>query len=164
MEMAAVLENAERLFGSWEGPQLPRIEPPATPEEGYHLTEDLTDHAVSWMRQQKALPPARLDELEERWAAASLHEAADGTLWVGDDALPGAVDAHQHWGIYNPLDVDAVSESRAAAQGGVTTGITDLLASAFTWPLARPVAATPWTKPTSSSWCRSSPTCRSRRN
>ncbi len=33
------------------------VEPPATAEEGYHLTEDLTDHAVSWMRQQKALMP-----------------------------------------------------------------------------------------------------------
>ncbi len=33
------------------------VEPPATPEEGYHLTEDLTDRAVSWMRQQKALMP-----------------------------------------------------------------------------------------------------------
>ncbi len=33
------------------------IEPPATAEEGYHLTEDLTDHAVSWVRQQKALMP-----------------------------------------------------------------------------------------------------------
>ena len=33
------------------------IEPPATAEEGYHLTEDLTDHAVNWMRQQKALMP-----------------------------------------------------------------------------------------------------------
>jgi arylsulfatase A-like enzyme len=33
------------------------IEPPATAEEGYHLTDDLTDHAVSWMRQQKALMP-----------------------------------------------------------------------------------------------------------
>ncbi|MFC2153280.1 dihydroorotase family protein [Actinomycetota bacterium] len=39
-------------------------------------------------------------------------------------AFPGVVDAHQHWGIYNPLDEDAQSESRAAAQGGVTTGIT----------------------------------------
>lgn len=39
-------------------------------------------------------------------------------------AFPGVVDAHQHWGIYNPLDRDAESESRAAAQGGVTTGIT----------------------------------------
>ena len=33
------------------------IEPPATPEEGYHLTEDLADRAISWMRQQKALMP-----------------------------------------------------------------------------------------------------------
>jgi arylsulfatase len=33
------------------------VEPPATPEEGYHLTEDLADRAISWMRQQKALMP-----------------------------------------------------------------------------------------------------------
>ncbi len=33
------------------------VEPPATPEEGYHLTEDLADHAISWVRQQKALMP-----------------------------------------------------------------------------------------------------------
>ena len=33
------------------------IEPPATAEEGYHLTEDLADRAVSWIRQQKALMP-----------------------------------------------------------------------------------------------------------
>ncbi len=33
------------------------IDPPATAEEGYHLTEDLADHAVSWIRQQKALMP-----------------------------------------------------------------------------------------------------------
>jgi arylsulfatase A-like enzyme len=33
------------------------VEPPATPEEGYHLTEDLADRAVGWMRQQKALMP-----------------------------------------------------------------------------------------------------------
>ncbi len=41
-------------------------------------------------------------------------------------AFPGVVDAHQHWGIYNPLEDDAASESRACAQGGVTTGITYL--------------------------------------
>ena len=39
-------------------------------------------------------------------------------------AFPGVVDAHQHWGIYNPLEADAVTESRACAQGGVTTAIT----------------------------------------
>ena len=33
------------------------IEPPATEEEGYHLTEDLADQCVSWIRQQKALMP-----------------------------------------------------------------------------------------------------------
>ncbi|MCU0507797.1 MAG: sulfatase-like hydrolase/transferase [Anaerolineae bacterium] len=33
------------------------VEPPATPEEGYHLTEDLADHAVSWIHTQKALMP-----------------------------------------------------------------------------------------------------------
>lgn len=33
------------------------VEPPATPEEGYHLTEDLADHASTWIRTQKALMP-----------------------------------------------------------------------------------------------------------
>ena len=31
------------------------IEPPRTPEQGYHLTEDMTDRAIGWIRQQKAL-------------------------------------------------------------------------------------------------------------
>ncbi len=35
------------------------VEPPATPEEGYHLTEDLADRACAWVRQQKALMPDR---------------------------------------------------------------------------------------------------------
>jgi arylsulfatase A-like enzyme len=33
------------------------IEPDRTPEEGYHLTEDLADRAIDWVRQQKALMP-----------------------------------------------------------------------------------------------------------
>ncbi len=33
------------------------IEPPKTAAEGYHLTEDLTDKAIAWTRQQKALLP-----------------------------------------------------------------------------------------------------------
>ncbi|MBV9721482.1 MAG: sulfatase-like hydrolase/transferase, partial [Mycobacterium sp.] len=33
------------------------VEPPKTPEEGYTLTADLADHAVTWVRQQKALTP-----------------------------------------------------------------------------------------------------------
>ena len=31
------------------------VEQPKSPDEGYHLTEDLTDRAISWIRQQKAL-------------------------------------------------------------------------------------------------------------
>ena len=33
------------------------IEPDRTPEEGYHFTEDMTDRAIDWIRQQKALMP-----------------------------------------------------------------------------------------------------------
>jgi arylsulfatase A-like enzyme len=33
------------------------VEPPKTPEEGYHLTEDLADHAINWVRSQEALMP-----------------------------------------------------------------------------------------------------------
>jgi allantoinase len=44
----------------------------------------------------------------------------DGKGWL---AFPGVVDAHMHTGIYSPLEEDAVSESRAAAQGGVTSSL-----------------------------------------
>ncbi|MFB9903904.1 arylsulfatase [Allokutzneria oryzae] len=35
------------------------VEPDRTPEEGYHLTEDLADRAIGWIRQQKALTPSK---------------------------------------------------------------------------------------------------------
>jgi len=38
-------------------------------------------------------------------------------------AFPGLVDAHMHVGIYQSLEQDAPSESRAAAMGGVTTSL-----------------------------------------
>lgn len=38
-------------------------------------------------------------------------------------AMPGAVDAHMHTGIYSPLAEDALTESRAAAMGGVTSSL-----------------------------------------
>ncbi|MBO0785708.1 MAG: dihydroorotase family protein [Actinobacteria bacterium] len=53
--------------------------------------------------------------------AGSAAEVVDAS---GRLVFPGVVDAHQHWGIYNPLAEDTVSESRACAQGGVTTGLT----------------------------------------
>jgi arylsulfatase A-like enzyme len=33
------------------------VEPPKTPEKGYHLTEDLADHVVTWIRTQKSIMP-----------------------------------------------------------------------------------------------------------
>lgn len=33
------------------------IEAPKTPEQGYHLVEDMTDKAIGWIQQQKALAP-----------------------------------------------------------------------------------------------------------
>jgi allantoinase len=38
-------------------------------------------------------------------------------------AFPGVVDAHMHSGIYSPLAEDAVTESQAAAMGGVTSSL-----------------------------------------
>ncbi|WP_062310961.1 arylsulfatase [Demequina rhizosphaerae] len=35
------------------------VDPPATAEEGYHLTEDLADRAIAWIRAQKSLMPDR---------------------------------------------------------------------------------------------------------
>ncbi len=33
------------------------VKPDKTPEEGYHLTEDMTDKAITWIRSQKSLMP-----------------------------------------------------------------------------------------------------------
>ena len=33
------------------------VEPDRSPEQGYHFTEDMTDRAIEWIRQQKALMP-----------------------------------------------------------------------------------------------------------
>ena len=51
---------------------------------------------------------------------AEANEVLDGG---GLLAFPGVVDAHMHFGIYHPLTEDIVSESRTAATGGVTSGI-----------------------------------------
>jgi arylsulfatase A-like enzyme len=36
-----------------------RVEPWGSPEDGYHLTEDLTDKTIAWVHQQKALVPGK---------------------------------------------------------------------------------------------------------
>ncbi|MGC5015816.1 dihydroorotase [Streptosporangium sp. DT93] len=58
--------------------------------------------------------------------AAGIDPAQGRTVVDGGGrlAFPGVVDAHQHWGIYNPLATDTETESRACAQGGVTSALT----------------------------------------
>ena len=51
---------------------------------------------------------------------ASALEVVDARGLLG---FPGLVDAHMHTGIYSPLEQDAITESRAAAQGGVTSSL-----------------------------------------
>lgn len=58
-------------------------------------------------------------------------DAAEVVDAAGRALFPGVVDVHQHWGIYNELGEDAESESRASAQGGVTSGITYIRTGAY---------------------------------
>jgi len=36
-----------------------RVDPPRTPEQGYHLSDDLTDRAIAWVRDQQTSTPDR---------------------------------------------------------------------------------------------------------
>jgi len=69
---------------------------------------DIAIGGEKFARIGKNLPPSE---------ARSVYDAK------GRLAFPGVVDAHMHTGIYSPLAEDAVSESRAAAQGGVTSSL-----------------------------------------
>ncbi len=68
-----------------------------------------------------AVKNGKIEEISAGIDVSRAERVVDGG---GKLAFPGAVDAHQHWGIYNPLGEDADTESRASVQGGVTSGIT----------------------------------------
>jgi len=70
----------------------------------------------------------RFAAVEESIDPARATEVVDAG---GKPMFPGVVDVHQHWGIYNELSEDAGSESQAAAQGGVTSGITYIRTGAY---------------------------------
>jgi len=67
-----------------------------------------------------AVKDGKVAGLEADIAPGRAAEVVDGRNRL---AFPGLVDPHMHCGIYSPLAEDAVTESRAAAQGGVTTSI-----------------------------------------
>ncbi|MGB8149677.1 MAG: arylsulfatase [Candidatus Cybelea sp.] len=58
----------------WE-PSLVRnttlVQPPKTPEQGYHLSEDLADDAVDWLRKHKAFQPDK--PFFMYWATGAVH-------------------------------------------------------------------------------------------
>ncbi|KHK96658.1 arylsulfatase [Microbacterium mangrovi] len=45
--------------------------PPKTPEEGYHLSEDIADDAIGWLRNHKALTPDK--PFFMYWATGAIH-------------------------------------------------------------------------------------------
>jgi allantoinase len=63
----------------------------------------------------------RFARIEPAIAPSDARQVVDGR---GMLAFPGLVDAHMHMGIYQPLEVDARNESKAAACGGVTSALT----------------------------------------
>ncbi len=67
-----------------------------------------------------AVAGGKVASLQAGIAQDAATEVVDGRNRL---AFPGLVDPHMHCGIYSPLAEDAVTESRAAAQGGVTSSI-----------------------------------------
>jgi allantoinase len=67
-----------------------------------------------------AVTDGRIANVAPGLAVERAKEVWDGR---GRLAFPGVVDAHMHSGIYSPLAEDAVTESKAAAIGGVTSSL-----------------------------------------
>jgi arylsulfatase A-like enzyme len=47
------------------------VPPPKTPEEGYHLSEDLADDAIAWLRKHRAFEPDK--PFFMYWASGAIH-------------------------------------------------------------------------------------------
>ena len=67
-----------------------------------------------------AIKDGKIERLAPDVAVEQAEQTFDGRNYL---AFPGCVDAHMHIGIYSPLHEDAVSESKAAAMGGVTSSL-----------------------------------------
>ena len=67
-----------------------------------------------------AVKDGKVDRIAPDIRAEQGKESFDARNYL---AFPGCVDAHMHVGIYQPLAQDAVSESKAAAMGGVTSSL-----------------------------------------
>ncbi len=92
------------------------IDPPKTPEEGYHLSEDLVDHAIQFIRESKSIRPDRPFFTYLSWGAThSPHQAPQAYL----DKYRGAFDdgwdeARAAW-FERQLDMGIVPQSTELA-------------------------------------------------
>jgi allantoinase len=77
-------------------------------------------HARAVEEADIAVTGEKFSKVGRNLPAAEAKAVYDAKGWL---AFPGVIDAHMHTGIYSPLEEDAVSESCAAAQGGVTTSL-----------------------------------------
>jgi allantoinase len=71
-------------------------------------------------RQDVAISDGKFKLIADSIDPATAQTVVDAKCLLG---FPGLVDAHMHTGIYSPLAEDADTESRAAAQGGVTSSL-----------------------------------------
>ncbi len=67
-----------------------------------------------------AIKDGKIVKVAAEIKAETAAKVVDGKMKL---AFPGLVDPHMHCGIYAPLNEDAVTESKAAAQGGVTSSL-----------------------------------------
>ena len=67
-----------------------------------------------------AIKDGRIEGLAPDFPTDQAEQIFDGKNYL---AFPGCVDSHMHIGIYSPLGEDAISESKAAAMGGVTSSL-----------------------------------------
>jgi allantoinase len=75
-----------------------------------------------------AIKDGKVARLAPEIRVEDANEVFDGKRQL---AFPGCVDAHMHVGIYRPLAQDAVSESKAAAMGGVTSSLNYIRTGAY---------------------------------
>jgi allantoinase len=71
-------------------------------------------------RLEIAIKDGRIEGLAPDFSVDQADQIFDGKNFL---AFPGCVDSHMHIGIYSPLSEDAISESKAAAMGGVTSSL-----------------------------------------
>ena len=74
----------------------------------------------SMERLDLGIKDGKLTQISPEISPDQVKEVFDAQNLLG---FPGVVDAHMHIGIYQPLDQDAIAESKAAAMGGVTTSL-----------------------------------------